>query len=148
MIRSVQDVVDYIQKHHAGQTDGQGKPYWKHPYRVAVIYQNNYPNDETYDGIFAAMCHDIIEDTDQTAQEMLDFGFSEATVEAVKLLSHKSDCDYLEYIQGLIDSGNKIALRVKLCDLTDNTDIRRGKLTKKAPTYYTAIKMIEESELI
>ena len=103
-----------------GQFDSQGVPMAEHMQRVAAgVIQD-------VDTVIAAWLHDIVEDTKVTIQDLTDFGFSAAVTEAVYLLTHvKKELTYKDYIQRLCESGNKIALRVKISDQTDNNDPKR-----------------------
>lgn len=103
-----------------GQFDSQGVPMALHMQRVAsgVI--------QDVETIITAWLHDIVEDTKVTLQDLTNLGYSAAVTEAVYLLTHvKKELTYPEYIQRLCDSENKIALRVKISDQTDNNDPKR-----------------------
>lgn len=69
--------------------------------------------------------HDAIEDTDLDFIDLESEGLPNEIIEALKLLTHEEGMEYYEYVQRIIDSGNKTAINVKLNDLTHN--IARGK---------------------
>ena len=104
-------------KAHAGQTDKAGKPYILHPLRVMLNVKGCIPEQ------CAAVLHDVIEDTDITAEALLELGFSKEVVDAVVLLTRSKDEDYMEYVKRL--KANPIARAVKLADLADNMDMSR-----------------------
>ena len=99
---------------HRGQTDKLGYPYIDHPARVATAFDRIFEPVEHC----AAWLHDVIEDSDVTAQDLLDAGIWPVVVEAVLLLTRTADvpnADYYELIRG-----NRFARAVKLADIADN----------------------------
>lgn len=103
---------------HQGQTDRDGEPYILHPLTVGLM-------GRTDEERCAGFLHDVIEDTDWTADRLLEAGMHESVVNALLLLTHSKDLSYDEYLQRIIDSHNPIALQVKFNDLTHN--YARGK---------------------
>lgn len=101
---------------HRGQTDRAGIDYVNHPLHLAEQM-------ETESETCAALLHDVVEDSDWTI-EMLDAeGIPNDALEAIKLLTHKEGIPYMEYIEALKD--NEIARKIKLADLTHNSDLSR-----------------------
>lgn len=109
---------------HAGQKDKGNDPYVMHVIRVMM-------NVETESDRIVALLHDLLEDTDITKPDLMEFGFDEETVKKVDLLSRKDAEDYMDYIKRL--SADPAAVRVKLSDLRDNLNRTRlkDKLTDK-----------------
>lgn len=105
--------------HHAGGKDKMGKPYILHPLRV----MSSLGLDVTDAHRIVAVLHDTIEDTELTADDLYEEGFSEEIVTAVLLLTKTSDYDEDEYFRKIMN--NPIARAVKIKDLEDNMDIRR-----------------------
>ena len=111
---------------HHGQVDKQGVPYILHPVHLAEQM-------ETEDECVVALLHDVVEDTEITFDELAGYGFTEVQLEAVKILTHKTDKslkteeererDYLEYVKKIRD--NPLARKVKLADLEHNSDLSR-----------------------
>ncbi len=101
---------------HRGQTDRIGVAYIEHPRRVAGRLSD--PRE-----VAAAWLHDVIEDCNISAQDLLDAGISQDVVDAVVLLTRTEDVDKDEYYKAI--RKNPIALAVKLADISDNTDERR-----------------------
>ena len=114
---------------HYGQVDRGGTPYICHPLHVA---------DEMPDEMLTAVAilHDVLEDTEVTAEELLKEGIPEAVVEAVQLLTRNKEVPYAEYIGKIIASGNRAALRVKYADLCHNMDTSRAE-HGKLPVHLT-----------
>ena len=103
---------------HAGQQDRGGRPYILHPLQVMQLLGTD---DEELQCV--ALGHDLIEDTDVTAEKLRTSGFSERVVTAIVALTRvlgDSEPDYRARV-----CGNSDAVRVKLCDLTHNLDVRR-----------------------
>ena len=103
---------------HAGQKDKGGAPYVMHVIRVMMGVNSS-------DEKLAALLHDLLEDTETTEKELLEYGFAPHTVELVKLLSRAENEDYMDYIRRL--SVEKSAVLIKLSDLKDNKDRTRQK---------------------
>ena len=105
---------------HAGQFDRGGNPYILHPLKVMHYLKSD---DEELQCI--ALLHDVIEDTKTTWQDLRDIGCTDRIIAAVEALTKLPGQTYDEYKQGVF--ANTDAMKVKLCDLRHNTDIRRFK---------------------
>lgn len=101
---------------HAGQTDKGGVPYIQHPLAVAEAMNSE---EETA----AALLHDVIEDTELTADDLLQRGVPQRVVTAVVKLTRKEGTPYLHYVEALRD--DPIAVAVKMADLKQNSDLSR-----------------------
>ena len=113
---------------HKGQVDKAGVPYINHPLTVASLV-------DTEEEKIVALLHDTIEDTNITEQDLLNYGFSNKIVEEVKLLTHNKNVPYMDYIAKIKD--NKLARKVKIADLTHNSDLSRLKeITEKDKKRY------------
>lgn len=124
---------------HIDQVDKTGIPYVFHPFHLA-----EQMNDE--DSVCVALLHDVVEDTDITFKDLIEEGFSENVINALKLLTHSDDTPYMEYVAKI--KTNPIAKKVKLADLKHNSDITRldllvDKLPPKLELYKEAIKYLE-----
>jgi (p)ppGpp synthase/HD superfamily hydrolase len=102
---------------HRGQFDKAGKPYILHPLRVMVSLDNE-------DEMICAVLHDIIEDTDIRAQDLMDEGFDQKIIDAILSVT-KSDkeTDYFDFIRRAME--NPIGRKVKIADLKDNLNLTR-----------------------
>lgn len=103
-------------KAHKEQLDKSGVPYVFHPWHVAEQMV-------TEESCAAALLHDVIEDTDITADDLREAGITERVIEAVKLLTHDDDEPYLDYVARI--KCDPIARAVKLADLAHNSDVTR-----------------------
>ena len=101
-----------VEAHH-GQVDKVGLPVILHPLEVAKM-------GETPMEVCVGFLHDTIEDTDITAEALLNAGVDSEIVECVKLLTHDKTISYNDYVQSIIDSDNPVAISVKYNDLTHN----------------------------
>lgn len=101
---------------HAGQVDKAGMPYHLHPERVAA-------RCSTDDEIIVALLHDTIEDTDVTAQYLLERGFSQEIVDGILSVTKREGESYEDFVARA--KKNMIGRMVKIHDLEDNMDIRR-----------------------
>ena len=107
-------------KAHDGQFDRGGRPYILHPLKVMHYLMTD---DETLQCI--AMLHDSIEDSDVSYQELYAAGISDRAIAAIRCLTKTPGQTYEEYQTAVCSNAD--AMRVKLCDLRHNTDIRRLK---------------------
>lgn len=105
---------------HAGQFDRGGNPYILHPLKVMYYLKSD---DEELQCM--ALAHDLIEDTDTTFAELKEMGFTDRVVDAIRCLTKMPGESYDDYKQRV--KSNKDAVKVKLCDLRHNTDVRRLK---------------------
>lgn len=110
-------------KAHQGQYDQSGVPYIFHPVHLA-----EQMDDEITTCI--ALLHDVLEDTSLTIEDLRQ-EFPEIVVETVLLLTHDPAVDYLDYVRKLCTS--PLARKVKLADITHNTDETRLSGTATSP---------------
>ena len=126
---------------HHGQFDRGGQPYILHVLKVMHYLKSD---DEELQCI--ALGHDVIEDTKTTYQELHEAGMSERVIAGIAALTKLPGQTLEEYKTGVF--ANPDAMRVKLCDLRHNSDIRRLKgvtdrdleRMKKYHEFYTEIK--------
>ena len=110
---NLQRAIEIAVSAHKGQTRKDGSPYILHPLRLMMSV------DSTVEKIVAVL-HDVVEDTDVTAEQIRSEGFSEDVLEALRLVTHDSGEPYDEYIARI--RANPIARAVKLADLRDNSN--------------------------
>lgn len=101
---------------HAGQRDKAGAPYVFHPFHVAEQMR-------CADGVCVALLHDVIEDTDVSADDLRQAGMGEEVVTAVELLTRDRSEPRADYIARIKE--NPLARAVKLADLRHNSDLSR-----------------------
>ncbi len=105
---------------HSGQFDKGGNPYILHPLRVMSFLKDA---DEELQCI--AVLHDVIEDTSVTWKDLIEEGMTDRIIAGLRLLTKMPGQTYDEYKAGVLSSVD--AMKVKMCDLRHNTDIRRLK---------------------
>ena len=113
--RLINRAIDIAYSAHINQRDKAGRPYFMHPVIVASQMDSEYE-------ICTALLHDVIEDTHVTIEE-LEREFPKEITDALRLLTHDDNTDYLDYVREI--KKNPIARKVKLADLNHNLDITR-----------------------
>jgi hypothetical protein len=98
---------------HAKQVDKSGDPYILHPLRVM---QKAYETDPRLAP--AAVLHDVIEDTDQTASNLQSLGMSLGTVGLVVCLTHLPGEPRFDYIERIRTEPGAVV--IKRFDIADN----------------------------
>lgn len=127
-------------KAHINQVDKTGVPYVFHPFHLA-----EQMDDE--ESVCLALLHDVVEDTSMTFEDLINEGFSEKIISALRLLTHLNSTPYMEYIQKIKE--NPLAKKVKLADLRHNSDLSRldllvDKIPSKLELYKIAIQYLED----
>lgn len=105
-------------KAHAGQVDKAGADYIQHPLYVASQVMTEQEKA-------VALLHDVIEDSDVTADDLLKAGLPNEVVTAIQILTKKKGQSYQEYLEKV--KSNNLARVVKLADLKHNSDLSRLK---------------------
>lgn len=112
-----------VEKHY-GQRDKGGSAYFQHPMRVAMRCQKDEEK-------MVALLHDILEDTDVTAEDLIGYGFPENVVEGILSVTKMEGESYGEFVERA--KSNPLGRVVKIHDLEDNMDILRlGELDEKS----------------
>ena len=101
---------------HLGQVDKTKVPYIFHPIHLAEQMEDEVT-------CTVALLHDVVEDTAVTFAD-LEKEFPAEVIEALRLLTHEAGVDYFDYVRKI--KTNPIAKRVKLADLTHNSDESRN----------------------
>lgn len=105
-------------KAHGGQADIDGNPVILHPLTIGLAGKT--PEEQC-----AGFLHDVVEDTEYTFDDLLSMGVTEEIVDALRLLTHDESEPYPDYVRRIAESGNQIAIAVKLNDLHHN--LERGR---------------------
>ena len=100
---------------HKNQVDKSGVPYIYHPIHVAEQM-------DTENECIIALLHDVVEDTNVTFKQLEEV-FSKEIIDILKLLTREENIEYDEYIKRI--KNNSIACKVKIADLTHNSDKTR-----------------------
>ena len=111
MTFTVDDAIRIARAAHDGQVDKSGAPYIGHPLRVMGRVSGEHAR-------MAAVLHDVVEDTQVTAADLLAAGCPAHVVATVVALSHlpgESQEDYLRRV-----TADPVAVVVKRADIADN----------------------------
>jgi hypothetical protein len=100
---------------HRNQTDKLGAPYIDHPGRIAEAFDPAVQPVE----VAVAWLHDVLEDTELTAEQLHEAGVSPEVVDAVEVLSRRPDVSEADYYARI--RVHAVARSVKLADIADNT---------------------------
>lgn len=107
-------VLAFAKDKHGEQTRIGGEPYINHPKRVAqYLYDLRYRGKYT----FTAFCHDLLEDTNTTEEEIFELG-GRFTRDAVVLLTKHEGVGLVDYLEKI--KNNEVAYIVKVADRIDN----------------------------
>jgi len=128
---SYHDAVALAAAAHGEQVDRAGAPYIFHPLRVARRL------DDELDRVVAVL-HDVLEDTDVSAHDLLAAGVPQEAVVAVVALSHNPHEPRVDYLARV--GANPRAVRVKRADMADNCDPDRLRLLSDAKAAYFVAK--------
>lgn len=104
---------------HHGQIRKDGSPYITH---VELVVSQLRGNQEAQ---VVGWLHDVLEDTDLTESDLLDFGLSKQIVDIVLLLTKRREQKYEDYIDQV--KKNEIARKVKIADILANLMDNPGK---------------------
>lgn len=123
---------------HKDQVDKTGLPYVFHPFHLA-----EQMDDEI--STVCALLHDVVEDTDLTLENLTEMGFPVEVTDVLALLTHDPDVPYMDYVK--VISTNPVATKVKIADLTHNSDLTRLDVVdeyalKRGQKYAEALKLL------
>jgi (p)ppGpp synthase/HD superfamily hydrolase len=112
---------------YASKTDKAGREYILHPLRVMAKMATDLemPSSFHFEDAprSAALLHDVIEESDITAQELLAACLPAEVVEAVQRLTRNENEEYQDFVARA--KKNKLAAKVKIADIEDNIDVLR-----------------------
>ena len=96
---------------HTGIIDKAGRAYILHPLRIMAKMTTEIE-------MSVALLHDVIEDSDITAIDLLSEGIPSVVVDAVLCLTKQSGENYQEFV--FRAKQNPLARKVKIADIEDN----------------------------
>ena len=118
--------LELCRKLHAGQVDKCGQPYWIHPFTVAMNCFSGYGDVKSISFAIVGLLHDVPEDTGMAVEALAQLiELTDEEIAALKLLTRQDGVSYDEYIDSIGESGNEIAIYVKLYDLLHNMNLDR-----------------------
>jgi (p)ppGpp synthase/HD superfamily hydrolase len=119
LINPVGEIAKIAYIAHHGQTDKIGVPYYEHVHAVAKGLAPLGPELE-----MAGYLHDIVEDTDYTADMLRRLGVPERTVSAVEAVTNERGVPYAKKIDKILQ--NPDAVLVKISDNAHNSRMDRA----------------------
>lgn len=120
---------------HADQKEeSTGDPYEKHLERVAGFVFTDAAK-------IVAWLHDILEDTPLTADDLADAGIPLPLVASIVVLTRRIDETYVQYIDRILISEDRLAVEVKLADLYDH--LRPNCPERLFPRYVRALQILK-----
>lgn len=114
----IDKAIELASRAHAADYDLDGNPTILHPLAVGMMGQTDTER-------IVGFLHDVVEDTHYTFDDLTEEGFTEEVIATLRLLTHDKQTPYMEYIERICKSGNKVAINVKMNDLKHN--LARGK---------------------
>lgn len=108
----VEDAIAIATKAHQGQRDKSGHAYIGHPLRVMGMMHTDHER-------MTAVLHDVVEDTEVTADALREAGCPDVVVEAVVAISKRPGEAHEDYLERV--AANPMALAVKRADIADNS---------------------------
>lgn len=138
---TLERAIEIARQAHAGQVDKGGADYIGHPLRVMEMGKNE---EEKIVGVL----HDVVEDSDWTFEMLESEGFSSEVIEALRCLTKLSEDEEYDHFITRVKS-NRLAIKVKLCDLVDNLDSSRLESVteadkKRSKKYERAYKILKK----
>ena len=109
---------------HQNQKRWDGSPYIEHPKRVALSFKD-------FDCRIVGWLHDVLEDTNIKAQDLVNRGIPVRLVNSIKNLTKRDGENYYIFIMQI--SRDPIASKVKIADIEDNLNdnLKEGSLKDK-----------------
>ena len=109
----IDKAIELASKAHAADYDLDGNPTILHPLAVGMMGRNDLER-------VVGFLHDVVEDTRYDFSDLEELGFSEFVIDTLRLLTHDKQTPYMEYIKRICESGNEVAVNVKINDLKHN----------------------------
>ncbi|VAW82340.1 hypothetical protein MNBD_GAMMA12-949 [hydrothermal vent metagenome] len=126
---------------YKGQTDKAGAAYILHPLRLMSKM-------DTEEEMAVALLHDVIEDSEMTADDLLQGGIPATVVSAVQDLTKVRGESYEKFIDRVLT--NKLASKIKKADIEDNINVLRLRSItnedfQRVAKYHKAWHLIDQS---
>jgi hypothetical protein len=129
------------QSHDGQLEESTGEPYIRHVFRVVSLVKS--PRAK-----IVAWLHDVLEDSRLTPADLSARGISMRVISSVVVLTNTKThtnpehtyAQYMQYIQRVKDSGDPIAVEVKIADLRDH--FRPGCPLRLRPRYEAAWEVL------
>jgi (p)ppGpp synthase/HD superfamily hydrolase len=124
------DAAEFARRAHAGQVDAQGRDYFEHHLLPIAALLRPFGDDAATAGLL----HDVLEDTEATADDLRALGLPDAVVTAVESVTRRDGEPYEDLIERA--SAHPLGRLVKLADnwhnLSSNAELARHDPEKAA----------------
>ena len=136
LMPNIEDTIAFIKKAHDGAEYLPGMPYYRHP----EIAMGLLPPACDLEVQLAVLLHDVLEDTDYTAENLLDLSYSPRVIRAVEVVTrhkkipgrtdvqvypggvYEDGMNYLDWVKAILDTDETDAILVKFADMKMNSD--------------------------
>jgi (p)ppGpp synthase/HD superfamily hydrolase len=141
-LMGLDEALQLAERFHAGQEDKAGLPYIGHVKRVVAAVDS--PEEK-----LAAALHDLLEDTEVTADYLRSAGCPERVVTAVEALTRREGETYEDFVARA--ARDPIAVVVKRADVADNADESRlahlppDEADRLRQKYRRAVEILDEA---
>jgi (p)ppGpp synthase/HD superfamily hydrolase len=110
MTMTPDEAADFARRAHAGQVDQQGRDYFEHHLLPVSGLLRPFGDDAATAGLL----HDVLEDTDATADDLRALGLADAVIAAIESVSRRDDEPYEALIERA--AAHPLGRLVKLAD--------------------------------
>lgn len=117
--RAIRTALAIAKDAHEGQKDKGGNDYILHPITVFKTVKGGNP---VACKIVAAL-HDVVEDSNVTLMDLWDVGYNIEFIYSIEAITRRDGESYEAYMKRV--EQDDTAMRVKLADLCDNSDLSR-----------------------
>lgn len=136
----IEKSIELALRAYTGQKDKAGETYILHPLRIMAKMEGAKEKS-------VALLHDVIEDSEITARQLLESGIPEDVVDAVEALTKRDGESYEAFL--LRVKANLLATKVKIADIEDNINVLRlksleGKDLERVAKYHKAWRFLRE----
>ncbi|MEU0469940.1 HD domain-containing protein [Amycolatopsis sp. NPDC006131] len=142
MTFTLEEARDFARAAHAGQVDKAGRPYHEHVEAVADMLVEHGEEAQ-----IAGLLHDVLEDTELTAEDLRRAGASESVIDAVEAVTRRPGEVYMDFIRRA--ARHPLGRLVKLADNRHNTERLHNLEPKQAEgmarRYARARKILEST---
>ena len=123
---SLGEVIAIASEGHKKQKDKAKKAYILHCMRIMTAISIKFADHPDVEKLMmVAICHDLVEDTDYTIEDLRKLGFPEDVLEGIDGITKRDGEFYLDYLIRV--ALNFYSREVKKEDLSDNMDLKRLK---------------------
>jgi len=136
--KKIKEILKFVNERNVDKVDLIGEPYLGHIIRVADNFDYG-----SYEHIVAHL-HDMIEDSDCTWKELIEFDLPPEVYHALELITKKPNQTYKDYVKWI--KRDEVARNVKIADIIDNLRINKNEkieeIMRRNNKYREALKIL------